>query len=101
MFQPALDNHSVVAEAEETDTLACLCPFGYKAGFQYYCGRELEALYTDCFPEAIYVCSKYNNTKTKITLGAFKKNCAKKYNPVDCSKSNVKDCEQHQLRECE
>jgi hypothetical protein len=87
--------------SELTDTLACVCPIRYKAGFQYYCGRELEALYTDCFPEAIYVCTKFNNTNTKTIYGAFKKKCAKKCKPVDCSKSNDKYCEQHQLRECE
>jgi hypothetical protein len=87
--------------AELTDTLACVCPVRYRAGFQYYCGHELYKTNTGCFPEAIFVCSKYNNTNTKVTYGAFKKKCEKKCNPVDCSKSNDKDCEQHQLRECE
>jgi hypothetical protein len=86
--------------AEETDKLACLCPNEYKSGFQYYCGRELDNT-AYCKPEAIYVCTNFNNTNTKTIYGAFKKKCAKKCKPVDCSKSNDKYCEQHQLRECE
>jgi hypothetical protein len=86
---------------EEYEVVACMCPRDYKAGFQYYCGGELRFT-GNCLPEAIYVCTKFNNPNYEaMTYGALKQKCAKKCKAVDCSKSNVKDCEQHQLRECE
>jgi hypothetical protein len=89
-------------EESEQYKLGCLCSMEYKTGYQYYCGHELTPT-AFCKSEAVYICTKFNDTKNANRMfgGQFKKKCAKKCKPVDCSKSNVKDCEQHQLRECE